>query len=151
CEFLRSHTRVSPRAREEMKVKIQGKVIINGKIKAVTGLHIGAASTGLEIGGVDKVVVRNPLDNKPYIPGSSLKGKLRSLLERANGFAEPEKLVWVKKDEISMHLCNLPNCYLCNIFGRNNAKQTSVTNQTFEIKKTTPTRLIVRDGRLDET
>ncbi len=132
-------------------MRMQGKVIITGKIKAVTGLHIGAASTGLEIGGVDKVVVRNPLDNRPYIPGSSLKGKLRSLLERANGFSDPARRVWVKKDEISMHLCGKDDCYLCNIFGRNNGKQTTVTKQTFEIKRTQPTRLIVRDGWLDET
>jgi len=132
-------------------MRIQGKVIITGKIEAVTGLHIGAASTGLEIGGVDKVVVRNPLDNRPYIPGSSLKGKLRSLLERAGGFADPAKRVWVKKDEISMHLCGKDDCYLCNIFGRNNGRQTTVTRQTFEIKRTQPTRLIVRDGWLDET
>jgi CRISPR-associated protein Csm3 len=131
-------------------MRMQGKIIITGKIKAVTGLHIGAASTGLEIGGVDKVVVRNPLDNRPYIPGSSLKGKLRSLLERANGFADPNKRVWLKKDEVSIHLCGREDCYLCLIFGRNNGKQTTVTKQTIEIKKTTPTRLIVRDGWLDE-
>jgi CRISPR-associated protein Csm3 len=128
---------------------IQGKVIITGKITTITGLHIGGASTGLEIGGVDKVVVRNPITNQPYIPGSSLKGKMRSLLERANGFAEKDKRVWVKKDEISMHLCNEANCYLCNIFGRNNAKMNKVNgsdpNGTIDIKNTTPTRLIVRD------
>lgn len=127
---------------------LKGKVIIRGQIKALTGLHIGAASTGLEIGGVDKVVVRNPLDNLPYIPGSSLKGKLRALLERGKGFAEPAKRVWVKRDEISMHLCNEPRCYVCNIFGRNNAQMTPVSGAPFRITHTTPTRLVVRDGKL---
>jgi CRISPR-associated protein Csm3 len=132
-------------------MQIQGKVIIRGKIKAKTGLHIGGASTGLEIGGVDKMVVRNPLNNQPYIPGSSLKGKLRALLERAGGFAKDGNRVWVKRGEVSMHLCNRPDCYLCLIFGRNNAKQTPyLKNQPqFEITRTTPTRLIVRDGALD--
>lgn len=125
-----------------------GKLIIGGHIKTATGLHIGAASTGLEIGGVDKVVVRNPLDNLPYIPGSSLKGKLRALLERASGFAEPTKRVWVKRDEISMHLCNDPLCYVCNIFGRNNAEMTPVVGARFKITCTTPTRLAVRDSKL---
>ncbi len=129
---------------------IQGKVIITGQIKAETGLHIGAASTGLEIGGVDKMVVRNPLDNTPYIPGSSLKGKMRALLERANGLAEDNNRVWVKRNEVSMHLCNDPACSLCTVFGRNNVKKISrVDNSEFEIKVTTPTRLIVRDGKLN--
>ena len=39
----------------------------------------------MSIGGADATVVRNPLTNEPYIPGSSLKGKMRSLLERAYG------------------------------------------------------------------
>lgn len=132
-------------------MQIQGKVIISGQIKAITGLHIGGASTGLEIGGVDKMVVRNPLNNQPYIPGSSLKGKLRSLLERAGGFANDNQRVWVKRGEVSMHLCNNPGCYLCVIFGRNNARNFMPVQQgkpNFEINKTTPTRLIVRDGKL---
>jgi len=131
---------------------IQGKVIIAGQLKADTGLHIGAASTGLEIGGVDKVVVRNPLDNMPYVPGSSLKGKLRALLERASGCAEPGKMVWAKRDEVRIHLCDDPQCFVCNIFGRNNGKQTRAdTSQEFKIKNTTPTRLLVRDGKLIES
>lgn len=134
-------------------MQIQGKVVISGQIKALTGLHIGGASTGLEIGGVDKMVVRNPLTNQPYIPGSSLKGKLRALLERVGGFAREDERVWVKRGEVSMHLCNKPGCYLCKIFGRNNAKNfMPVKNGAprFEIKCTTPTRLIVRDGKLLE-
>lgn len=134
-------------------MQIQGKVIISGHIKALTGLHIGGASTGLEIGGVDKMVVRNPLNNQPYIPGSSLKGKLRALLERIGGFAREDQRVWVKRGEVSMHLCNNPGCYLCTIFGRNNAKNFMPVQNgkpRFEIKCTTPTRLIVRDGKLIE-
>lgn len=46
-----------------------------------TGLHIGAGDTEMRIGGTDNPVVKNPLDGQPYIPGSSLKGKIRSLLE----------------------------------------------------------------------
>ena len=46
-----------------------------------TGLHIGAGDTEMRIGGTDNPVVKNPLDAQPYIPGSSLKGKIRSLQE----------------------------------------------------------------------
>jgi len=54
---------------------------ITGTIVLKTGLHIGAGDTEMRIGGTDNPVVRNPLDGQPYIPGSSIKGKIRSLLE----------------------------------------------------------------------
>ena len=53
----------------------------NIEITVVTGLYIGAGRTALRIGGVDSEFIRNPANNEPYIPGSSLKGKIRSLLE----------------------------------------------------------------------
>ena len=55
--------------------------LIEGCIELVTGLHIGAGSEEMQIGGTDNPVVRNPVDRRPYIPGSSLKGKMRGLLE----------------------------------------------------------------------
>jgi len=68
------------------KIKMQSKLFIKGKLHTLTGLHIGGNSGGLKIGGADSVVVRSPLkDNEPYIPGSSLKGKMRALLERTRG------------------------------------------------------------------
>ncbi len=54
---------------------------ITGKVELLTGLHIGVGKNEVKIGGVDSPVIRNPLTDEPYIPGSSLKGKLRSLLE----------------------------------------------------------------------
>ncbi|MEF8761039.1 MAG: type III-A CRISPR-associated RAMP protein Csm3 [Candidatus Accumulibacter sp. UW25] len=54
-----------------------------------TGLHIGAGDTEMRIGGTDNPVVKNPLDGQPYIPGSSLKGKIRSLLEWQLGLVTP--------------------------------------------------------------
>ena len=71
--------------KQSRKVTLQGRVIIEGDIVAVTGLHIGGAAGALEIGGVDSPVIRNPLNNQPYIPGSSLRGKMRSLTERLHG------------------------------------------------------------------
>lgn len=62
-----------------------GKLYITGFIEVKTGLHIGGGGETLEIGGLDKGVVRDPITNQPYIPGSSLKGKLRSILERLEG------------------------------------------------------------------
>lgn len=57
----------------------------NIEITVVTGLYIGAGRTALRIGGVDNEFIRNPANNEPYIPGSSLKGKIRSLLEYDTG------------------------------------------------------------------
>ncbi|MCR4440866.1 MAG: type III-A CRISPR-associated RAMP protein Csm3 [Peptococcaceae bacterium] len=61
---------------------ICGKLILGGKICLKTGLHIGASKNFSSIGAVDMVVVRDPLTKSPYIPGSSLKGKMRYLLAR---------------------------------------------------------------------
>ena len=58
---------------------------IKGKIVLESGLHIGAGDTELRIGGTDNPVVKHPHTNEPYIPGSSLKGKVRSLLELSSG------------------------------------------------------------------
>lgn len=55
--------------------------VISGTILCETGLHIGGSNDSVEIGGSDNVVIRDGLTNYPYIPGSSLKGKLRSLIE----------------------------------------------------------------------
>lgn len=61
------------------------KIVYTGTLVIKTGLHIGGTNAALNIGGPDKFVVRNPVDNKPYIPGSSLKGKMRALVEIYNG------------------------------------------------------------------
>lgn len=66
-------------------VTLHGRIFLRADIELLTGLHIGGAAAGLEIGGLDKPVIRNPRTNEPYIPGSSLKGKLRSLMEKAHG------------------------------------------------------------------
>ncbi|TAK40805.1 MAG: type III-A CRISPR-associated RAMP protein Csm3, partial [Saprospiraceae bacterium] len=65
-------------------MKLTGKLIISGKITAKTGLHIGGSKSSLDIGGVDLNVIKTP-QGVPFIPGSSLKGKLRSLLAKTEG------------------------------------------------------------------
>ena len=67
---------------------LEGKYIISVQLEAVTGLHIGGSTTGFEIGGVDNPVIRDPLTDEPYIPGSSLKGKLRHLTEWSLGLID---------------------------------------------------------------
>ena len=59
-----------------------GKIRITSNIHVDTGLHIGGGGETLDIGGIDKPVIRDPITKYPYLPGSSIKGKLRSILER---------------------------------------------------------------------
>jgi len=119
-------------------LQLTKKIFIEGEIELLTGMHIGGSSLGLSIGGADKVVVRNPLTNLPYIPGSSLKGKMRSLLEKSHGLIVPkqnDKQEWVGK------LCEKPEEDIVQLFGfAADAKDSSDTYA--------PTRLTVRDGSL---
>lgn len=54
---------------------------LSGTLELVTGLHIGSGNTEMHIGGTDNPVIKHPFTQEPYIPGSSIKGKVRSLLE----------------------------------------------------------------------
>ncbi|MCS6997527.1 MAG: type III-A CRISPR-associated RAMP protein Csm3 [Casimicrobiaceae bacterium] len=65
---------------------------LRGELLLLSGLRIGASEGEIRIGGVDQQVIRHPHTNEPYIPGSSLKGKVRSLLEWRSGAAKPEPL-----------------------------------------------------------
>lgn len=68
------------------------KIEITGKIEVVTGMHIGGSEAFAAIGAIDSPVIKDTLTNKPIIPGSSLKGKLRTLLAREynNKVTEPD-------------------------------------------------------------
>ncbi|MBW1736350.1 MAG: type III-A CRISPR-associated RAMP protein Csm3 [Deltaproteobacteria bacterium] len=66
-------------------IEFKSKIFVSGTIITLTGMHIGGNSTEMGIGGADSIVVRDPLTNYPYIPGSSLRGKMRSLFERIRG------------------------------------------------------------------
>lgn len=70
-------------------IKIQ---TLEGTLELLSGLRIGASEGEIRIGGVDNQVIRNPINNQPYIPGSSLKGKVRSLLEWRSGAVKSQPL-----------------------------------------------------------
>src|SRR6202790_4768050 len=80
----------------QTKLQLIGKLILSGELHCETGLHIGAGKGSLEIGGADNPVVKNAF-GLPYIPGSSLRGKVRSLLENAMGLTSPAELVYLSK------------------------------------------------------
>ncbi len=67
---------------------------ITATLELVSGLRIGAGDSEMRIGGVDNTVIRHPHTQAPYIPGSSLKGKMRSLLEWRSGAVQEAPLGW---------------------------------------------------------
>jgi CRISPR-associated protein Csm3 len=67
---------------ERPQKELLGKLRITSVLTVETGLHIGGGGETLKIGGIDKPVIRDPITDYPYLPGSSIKGKLRSILER---------------------------------------------------------------------
>lgn len=73
-------------ANQEIKMTKLTKIIeITATLDVLTGLSIGGGDSEMHIGGVDAPIIKDPFTNLPYIPGSSLKGKIRSLLELASG------------------------------------------------------------------
>lgn len=129
-----------------MKIKLIGRIFIQFDIETVTGLHIGGSDTGIEIGGVDKIVIRDPLTGRPYIPGSSLKGKIRSLLEKYRGLEQNTKI-----GKVYIHSCkkysDYQNCTICQIFGIPGGFVDEIKEDN---KAGGPTRIIVRDTHLDD-
>ena len=58
------------------------KIQITGDILVETGMHIGGSTAFAAIGTVDAPVIKDSRTNLPIIPGSSFKGKMRSLLAK---------------------------------------------------------------------
>ncbi len=123
------------------EIQLYGRVFIEAEIQAVTGLHIGGSNTDLEIGGLDKAVIRNPLTKRPYIPGSSLRGKMRSQLEKLLGLPQNRNI-----GQVTIHTCDKEQdynknggCPVCHVFGI-----------PAELDYANPTRLTVRDAELTD-
>ncbi|KAF0151021.1 MAG: hypothetical protein FD143_2317 [Ignavibacteria bacterium] len=124
-----------------MNGQLKKKIFIEGIITAKSGLHIGGNSVGMAIGGADATVIRNPLSNEPYIPGSSLKGKMRSLIEKVEGTFGAKGI----GDQIqNAPFTDDPSNIICKIFG-------TMPEIMKSKKDEQPTsRLIVRDCELTE-
>jgi CRISPR-associated protein Csm3 len=137
-----------------------GKVFFKGNIVLKTGLHIGGSQESMQIGGLDLPVIRDTGNNLPYIPGSSLKGKLRSTLEKFG-----ERLKEGKKEKLSfnrnigtfrnklfIHCCEdikyAMYCDVCRIFGSSGDDRAVPKGEKAE---NLPSSLFVRDSLLDES
>ena len=133
------------------ELKLMGKLILEGELRCETGLHIGAGKGSLEIGGADNPVVKDSF-GRPYVPGSTLRGRLRSLLEQASGLAVPSELVYLsrrKGQEVRIHQSDRPDDDICILFGRNPGRMERVDGEALDNANATPARLIVADAPLD--
>lgn len=111
---------------------LKKKIIIKARLETLSGMHIGGSNIGMAIGGADAIVIRNPLTQQPYIPGSSIKGKMRSLTEKLYG----------KVSNMTNEIQNGPfvddlGHIICKLYG------TAVGNEN-----NIPSRIIVRDASL---
>lgn len=100
-------------------------------MKLLTGTRIGGNNDIIEIGGNDSPVVRNPLTKELYIPGSSIKGKMRMLMEWIEGKIDSKG---------NVHTCSDKDCPICRVFGRGAKDSDSA--------KSGPTRISVKDAYL---
>lgn len=100
--------------------------VIRGEIELLSGTRIGGSDDVLQIGGTDLTCIKDPATGRPYIPGSSIKGKMRSGLEKVLG----------KTNNREPCGCGHEDCPVCRVFGphKNTRHQLG------------PTRIIVRDA-----
>src|SRR6202050_2920470 len=135
----------------QTELKLIGKLILEGEMTCHTGLHVGAGKGSLEIGGSDNPVVKDAY-GRPYVPGSSLRGKIRSLLEQTSGLAVPSELVYLsrrKGQEVRIHQSDRPDDEICLLFGRNPGRMERVQGEALESSAASPARLAVYDAPLD--
>lgn len=118
------------------------KLIISGDIEVVTGLHIGGSSQFSAIGAVDSPVIKDKVSNQPIIPGSSLKGKMRTLLAKyysENNIVkepneDPEELLNLFGSSVKSKKSNNGNMEEKIVQGRLQFKDAQLSN-ILEIKK----------------
>jgi CRISPR-associated protein Csm3 len=134
----------------QTELKLAGKLVLEGEMICETGLHIGAGKGSLEIGGADNPVVKDS-HGRPYVPGSTLRGRIRSLLEQATGMAIPSELVFLSKrkgQEVRIHQSDRPDDEICILFGRSPGRMDKVGGGDIESNHATPARLSVFDAPL---
>jgi len=134
----------------QTELKLIGKLILEGEMLCESGLHVGAGKGSLEIGGADNPVVKDA-QGRPYVPGSSLRGRIRSLLEQATGMAVPSELVYISKrkgQEVRIHQSDRPDDEICILFGRSPGRMEKAAGGDENGAQATPARLSVFDAPL---
>jgi CRISPR-associated protein Csm3 len=106
--------------------------VITGTIELKSGTRIGGSDDLLQIGGTDLTCIKDPVTGRPYLPGSSLKGRMRSELERYH-----ERFGRNPNEPCG---CATPECPVCRLFGPHK-------NTNHQLG---PSRLLIRDAPLLE-
>lgn len=123
-------------------MKLENILTLSADLVCVSGLHIGTGDAEMHIGGVDNAVVKHPITGLPYIPGSSLKGKIRSLLEWRSGEVQEKPLSWSDYQRSG----NDEVLHVLQLFGIGGSEDLSKE----EAEKLGPTRLSFWDCSLTE-
>src|SRR5246127_1589547 len=129
----------------QTELRLIGKLIFEGELHCITGLHVGAGKGSMEIGGADNPVVKDSL-GRPYIPGSSLRGRIRALLEQTTGMAVPSELVYLSKrkgQEVRIHQSARPDDEICILFGRTPGRMERAVGEALDSTHSSPARLAV--------
>lgn len=114
---------------------------VDSILTVLSGLRIGGSAEKIEIGGIDNTIIKDPIRGYPYLPGSSLKGKLRSLLEYDTGRVSRNGNPWGLRDAGQMNQAGGVNSDpVLRIFGNSGADES----------KMGPTRFIARDIQLTD-
>jgi CRISPR-associated protein Csm3 len=122
----------------DKQIHLRGRIILTGDVKTLTGLRIGGSAGALAIGGIDLPVIRNSRNQQPYIPGSSLKGKMRSLAEKMTA-APLNRSINGVYIHVATHNTPYDQYWVYPLFG--------VTGE-IEYEIDAPTRRVVRDVAL---
>ena len=113
----------------------KGIHVVAFTVRCETALHIGGAQDEVQIGGTDSPVIKNPATGAPYVPGSSLKGKMRGELEKELGRFETDGRPAGHDRPCG---CAREQCPVCRVFGAHYNSESQLG----------PSRILVRDGRL---
>jgi CRISPR-associated protein Csm3 len=135
----------------DTKLGLIGKLMFDGELICETGLHIGAGKGSLDLGGADNPVVKDAF-GRPYVPGSSLRGRLRALLEQSAGLVSPDQLVYLSRrrgQEVRIHQSDDPGDEVCLLFGRSPSRMERASGDSLDSTTATPARLTVYDAPLD--
>ena len=129
---------------------LRGKIELRFNLRLETGMRIGGSDPGIAIGAVDMPIIRDPLSQEPIIPGSSLRGKLRSLLERVLGeYSYKEQ--YDKRKKRTKIIATHGDCYRTKtgrLFGTSAKEAATVTEEGDKLYPTI-TRLVARDAKLN--
>lgn len=138
-----------------MELKLQRIVELKGTLVLESNLHIGSGNLEMHIGGTDNPIIKHPHSQEPYIPGSSIKGKIRSLLELKTGVAalaynNDNKSGGIADFKTYLKSNNEDVASILKIFGFSASDKSSSTDEELKARELGPTRASFADSYLNK-